>query len=377
MSYRVDAVVIGAGVVGLACARRLALAGLETIVLESEKALGQGISSRNSEVIHAGVYYRPGSLKAKLCRKGSDQLYDYCQTRKVSHQRVGKLIVATTNEQLVDLSKIRDNAAANGCDNLQFLDNETARSLEPALNCVGALLSPSTGIVDSHALMISLAGEIEANGGAIAYSSPVLAGEVTKDGVRLQLGDTEESVISAQFVINSAGLEAPVIAASLRGFPPPLVPPRCFAKGSYFSLAGQSPFSHLIYPVPERGGLGVHLTLDLAGQARFGPDVEWVDTLDYSVDARKAKLFLESIRQYWPGCSLDKLQPAYAGIRPKLGNCDRFSDDFEIQCERTHQIPGLVNLFGIESPGLTSCLAIADEVAARININYLNTKELS
>lgn len=369
MSYRVDAVVIGAGVVGLACARRLALAGLETIVIEAERFLGQGISSRNSEVIHAGIYYRPGSLKARLCRKGRDQLYEYCGTRKVSHQRVGKLIVATTNEQLVGLNKIRDNAAANGCDDLQFLDGDTACSLEPALNCVGALLSPSTGIVDSHALMISLAGEIEANGGAIAYSSPVVAGEVIQDGVRLHLGDAEDSEVSAKFVINSAGLQAPVIAAALRGFPRSLVPSRCFAKGNYFSLAGQSPFTHLIYPVPELGGLGVHLTLDLAGQARFGPDVEWVDTLEYAVDTAKAQRFFEAIRQYWPGCTLEKLQPAYAGIRPKLGNRDQFSDDFEIQCERTHQIPGLVNLFGIESPGLTSCLAIADEVAARININ--------
>jgi L-2-hydroxyglutarate oxidase LhgO len=217
--------------------------------------------------------------------------------------------------------------------------------------------------------MVSLGGEIEAHGGAIAYSSPVVAGDVSSDGVRLQLGDAEESSIAARFVINSAGLEAPVVAASLMGFSPSLVPPRCFAKGTYFSLLGKSPFSHLIYPVPERGGLGVHLTLDLAGQARFGPDVEWVDFPEYDVDGRKAQIFFDAIRQYWPGCSLDRLQPAYAGIRPKLGTQHQFADDFEIQCEHTHQIPGLVNLFGIESPGLTSCLAIADEVAARINVN--------
>lgn len=368
MTFRVDAVVIGAGVIGLACARRLALAGLETVVLESEKLFGQGISSRNSEVIHSGIYYRPDSLKARLCRKGRDQLYAYCESRNVSHLRIGKLIVANSQAQLAGLDKILENALANGCGDLQLFDGAAARSLEPALNCVGALFSPSTGIIDSHGLMISLAGEIEAHGGAIAYASPVVAGEVRTDGVHLQLGDAESSAMVAGVVINAAGLEAPAIAAALKGFDASFVPSRCFAKGSYFSLSGKSPFKHLIYPVPERGGLGVHLTLDLAGQARFGPDVEWVDRCEYDVDSNKNQRFLDAIQQYWPECALERLQPAYAGIRPKLGSQDQFADDFVIQCERTHRVPGLVNLFGIESPGLTSCLAIADEVASRINV---------
>lgn len=369
MTYRADAVVIGAGVVGLACARRLALAGLETVVLESEKTIGQGISSRNSEVIHAGIYYRPGSLKARLCRNGRDQLYAYCESRNVSHQRVGKLIVASSPDQLAGLDKIRDNALANGCLDLQVLDGATARSLEPELECVAALFSPSTGTVDSHGLMVSLLGELESHGGVIAYGAPVVAGEIRANGIHLQLGDAEASTVVARIVINSAGLEAPVVASTLKGFPALHVPSRCFAKGSYFSLSGKSPFKHLIYPVPERGGLGIHLTLDLAGQARFGPDVEWIERCEYEVDARKAERFLAAIQHYWPGCSLDRLQPAYAGIRPKLGCKEQFADDFDIQCEMKHGIAGLINLFGIESPGLTSCLAIADEVAARLHIS--------
>lgn len=368
MTYRVDAVVVGAGVVGLACARKLVLAGLETIVFESGNAFGQGISSRSSEVIHAGIYYRPDSLKARLCRKGSDQLYAYCESRHVGNRRVGKLIVATSQDQLGGLDKVRENARANGCRDLQILDKASACRLEPELECVGALFSPSTGIIDSHGLMMSLAHDIEVQGGTIIYASPVIAGEVNTDGLRLRLGDAEASSVDARIVVNAAGLDAPLVAAGFRGFPVSLVPSRSFAKGSYFSLSGKSPFSHLIYPVPERGGLGVHLTLDLAGQARFGPDVEWVDQCEYHVDNDKAVRFLDSIQKYWPGCSLNRLQPAYAGIRPKLGSRELFSDDFAIQCERAHKIPGLVNLFGIESPGLTSCLAIADEVAARVKL---------
>ena len=368
MTYRVDVVVIGAGVVGLACARRFVLAGLETIVLESEKAFGLGASSRNSEVIHAGIYYRPSSLKADLCVKGKNLLYAYCEEKNVSHRRVGKLIVATSQGQLEGLGKIRDNALANGCKDIQVLDSAAACSLEPELDCVSALFSPSTGIIDSHGLMMSLSQDVEAQGGVIIYASPVVAGEVTTNGLRLRLGDAEVSTVDARIVVNAAGLEAPVVAAAMSGFPASLVPSRCFAKGNYFALSGKSPFSHLIYPIPERGGLGVHLTLDLAGQARFGPDVEWVDKYEYHVGSERAVRFLDSIRRYWPGCSLDRLQPAYAGIRPKLGNREQFSDDFEIQCEQTHKIPGLVNLFGIESPGLTSCLAIADEVVARVKL---------
>jgi L-2-hydroxyglutarate oxidase LhgO len=369
MAYRVDAIVVGAGVVGLACARRLALAGLETVVLESAYAIGQGISSRNSEVIHAGLYYRPGSLKARLCREGREQLYNYCEARSIPHRRVGKLVVACSDDQLGGLESIAETAGKNGCNDLQWLDASTAKSWEPALNCTAALYSPSTGIIDSHSLMMSFLGDAEAAGAVIAYGTPVLDGAVTESEIILKTGGAGTSEIGARYVVNAAGLEAPVVASGLAGFPKEHIPDRCYAKGSYFILSGRSPFSRLIYPIPEHGGLGIHLTLDLMGQARFGPDVEWISGPEYSVDAHKASRFMEAIRQYWPECPVERLQVGYAGVRPKLGSPESFADDFVIQCSATHRVTGLVNLLGIESPGLTSCMAIADEVLYRLCIH--------
>lgn len=369
MSYAIDAVVIGAGVVGLACARRLALAGLETVVLEKESRFGQGISSRNSEVIHAGLYYAPASLKARLCREGREQLYTYCQTRHIGHRRTGKWVVATQQSQLGKLEALRDNAFRNSVVDVQMIDGKDATAMEPELVCSAALVSPSTGIVDSHGLMTALLADFENAGGNIACRAPVLGGRVISGGVEVTLGDAEKTKIQARRLINSAGLSAPVLAASLDGFPAAHVPQRSFAKGNYFSLSGKSPFSRLIYPLPEPGGLGVHLTLDLQGQARFGPDIQWITAPEYSVDTGRIDAFVQAIRQYWPACTPERLSPAYSGIRPKLGSPEAPGHDFVIQDETTHGVPGLINFFGIESPGLTSCLALADEMVMRLGIH--------
>ena len=368
MTDRVEAVVIGAGVVGLACARRLAIAGLETIVLESEMHYGQGISSRNSEVIHAGLYYPAGSLKALLCRAGRESLYAYCEQHGVPHRQSGKWIVATTQSQMATLDQIAARASANGCREVFFLDGSQARRIEPQLCAERVLVSPRTGIIDSHALMTSLLGDLESAGGVLALGAPVTSGELRTDDILLHVGGDAPMSLTARYVINSAGLNAPEVAESMVGFPVTLVPTRCFAKGSYFSLRGKSPFSRLVYPVPEVGGLGAHLTLDLQGAARFGPDVEWVDRPDYSVDAERVEKFCEAIRKYWPECDATRLFPGYAGIRPKLGTPDCFHDDFVIQGAAEHGQTGLVNLFGIESPGLTACLTIAETVAQRLGL---------
>ncbi len=360
---RIDCVVIGAGVVGLACARTLALAGREVIVLEAASAIGTETSSRNSEVIHAGIYYPPGSAKAVLCVNGKELLYRYCEAHGVAHRRCGKLIVATEPGQIASLHKIRTHAAANGVHDLRLLAAEEATAMEPELRCVAALYSPSTGIIDSHGLMLAYQGEAEDRGAMLALRSPVEGGEIVSDGVALDVGGTEQTRILARTVINSAGLMAPRIAAGLKGFPREKVPPEHFCKGNYYSLSGRSPFTHLIYPVPEAAGLGVHLTLDLAGQARFGPDVEWIAEIDYDVDLRRADGFYRAIRDYWPGLKDGQLAPGYAGIRPKLGGPDQPVSDFLIQGPAEHGVRGLVNLFGIESPGLTASLALAQHVA--------------
>ena len=366
MTDRVDCVVIGAGVVGLAVARACALAGLETLALEAESAIGTATSARNSEVIHAGLYYPRGSLKARLCVQGRQALYDYCASHGVAHQRRGKLIVATRDEQIGALERIGAAAAANGVHDLRRLDAAQARAREPALRCVAALESPSTGIIDSHGLMLALLGDLESAGGLVAVRSPVLSGRILADGILLRVGGDEPMELIARRVVNCAGLHAQAVAAALDGLPPDSIPAGRYAKGNYYALSGKAPFSRLIYPVPEPGGLGVHLTLDLGGQARFGPDVEWIDAIDYTVDPARADGFYAAIRRYWPDLRDGALRPDYAGIRPKLAVPAGQDADFLIQDARTHGVPGLVNLYGIESPGLTACLAIADEVMARL-----------
>jgi len=366
MTDRVDCVVIGAGVVGLAVARACALAGLETLALEAEAAIGTATSARNSEVIHAGLYYPRGSLKARLCVQGRQALYDYCASHGVSHARCGKFIVATREEQIGALDRIGAAAAANGVHDLRRLDAARARAREPALQCVAALESPSTGIIDSHGLMLALQGDLESAGGLLALRAPVLSGKVLPEGILLRTGGDEPMELIARRVVNCAGLHAQTVAAAIDGLPPGSIPAGRYAKGNYYALSGKAPFSRLIYPVPEPGGLGVHLTLDLGGQARFGPDVEWVDAIDYTVDPARADGFYAAIRRYWPDLRDGALHPDYAGIRPKLAVPAGQDADFLIQDVRAHGVPGLVNLYGIESPGLTACLAIAGEVIQRL-----------
>lgn len=368
MTERVDAVVIGAGVVGLACARALALAGKETIILERHQAFGTETSARNSEVIHAGIYYPAGSLKASLCVAGRKQLYDYCEQYGVAHSRCGKLIVATSAEQDAKLAEIQRRAVANGVADLCFLTAAEALALEPELHCTSALLSPSTGIVDSHGLMLALLGDAERHGAVLAVQSPFVSAAVRDDGIEIVAGGESSTTLVTDIVINSAGLSAPAVAGLIDGLPQTLVPRPYLAKGNYFSLAERSPFSHLIYPVPEAGGLGVHLTLDLGGQARFGPDVEWINEIDYHVAPERCQRFYGAIRTYWPRLSDDSLQPAYSGIRPKIAGPNEIDADFLIQGPAAHGIPGLVNLFGIESPGLTSCLSIAVAVCKSVGL---------
>ncbi len=361
----VDTVVIGAGVVGLAVARSLALRGQEVWLLESADAIGTGVSARNSEVIHAGIYYPAGSLKARLCVQGRDMLYAYCTERGIAHKRCGKLIVATTPAQLDALRATQAKALANGVDDLRWLNHSEAQSLEPALQCHGALLSPSTGIVDSHALMLSLLGDVERAGGQLVLHTAVqevaLGGA---PGVRHRVRTSDGSCLAAKTVVNAAGLAASALAKHFTGLDSRRVPAPFYAKGSYFALAGAAPFRHLVYPVPEAAGLGVHLTLDLGGQAKFGPDVQWVDRADdLEVDPHRANAFYAAVRQYWPALPDGALLPAYAGIRPKISGPGAPSADFCIQGPLDHGVAGLVNLFGIESPGLTSSLAIGDYVA--------------
>ena len=362
-----DAVVIGAGVVGLAVARVLAMAGREGIVLEAEKAFGTITSARNSEVIHAGLYYPTGSLRALLCVRGKQLLYDYCASHGVAHQRCGKLIVATHGDELPALDRLQATATANGVHDLQRLSAAQALALEPALHCVGALLSPSTGIIDSHGLMLALLGDAERHGAMLALCSPVRGGRITAQGMELDVGGESPMTLNARTVVNSAGLHAPALARTLAGLDARHVPQDHLAKGCYFTLPGRAPFSRLVYPAPGQSShLGVHLTLDLGGQARFGPSFEWVDRIDYTVDAAGADAFYAEVRRYWPALSDATLQPGYAGLRPKISGPGEAAADFRIDGTALHGVPGLVNLFGIESPGLTSSLAIAELVAEQV-----------
>ena len=358
----VDVLVIGAGVVGLAVARALALEGREVWVLESEGSIGSGISARNSEVIHAGIYYPQGSLKARLCVQGRQLLYAYCQARGVAYRRCGKLLVATNASQWATLAQVQAGALANGVDDLQLLSAAQAIALEPALACHGALWSPSTGIVDSHGLMLALQGDLENAGSQVVLHTAVDRAALSHTGRHL-VWTRDGTCLAAQSVVNAAGLSAPALARRLEGLAAHHVPQEFFAKGNYFSLAGKVPFQRLVYPLPEPGGLGVHLTLDLAGQAKFGPDVQWVDgATDYRVDPSRGAAFYAEVRKYWPALPEGALQAAYAGIRPKISGPGQAAADFCVQGPQTHGVPGLVNLFGIESPGLTSALALAELV---------------
>lgn len=357
---KLDAVVIGAGVVGLAVARALAMAGREVVVLEAEEAIGTHTSSRNSEVIHAGIYYPKGSLKAKTCVEGRHLLYAYCEAQGVPHRRCGKLIVATDERQLSELESILAKARGNGVQDLAPLTRAQAMAMEPELACVAALHSPSTGIIDSHALMLAYLGDAERHGAMLALKSAFQKAVVTSEGFELHVAGSDP--VKAGMVVNSAGLKAPSVAKAIHGYRAELAPRELYAKGNYYSLTRRAPFSRLIYPVPEPGGLGVHITLDLAGQARFGPDVQWVDTLDYRVDAGRADRFYAAIRRYWPGLPDGALAPGYSGIRPKTAGPGEPAPDFEIQGPSAHGVPGLVHLFGIESPGLTASLALSRRV---------------
>ncbi len=364
MTDHVETVIAGAGVVGLAIARALAQAGCEVLVLEAAEGIGTVTSSRNSEVVHAGIYYPQGSLKAELCVAGRERLYEFCASHGVPVRRLGKLIVATSEAETKLLDGVARRAAGNGVTDLRWLDAAEAQALEPALFCTAALLSPSTGIVDSHALMLAYQGDAEAAGAFLAFHAPVVEGEATGNRIALSIGGAEPYRLTCDWFVNSAGLDAVALAGRIAGLPAASLPKPYLCKGSYYSLTGRAPFTRLIYPTPEHAGLGVHLTLDLGGQARFGPDTEWVDQIDYNVDIARADGFYGAIRRYWPGLPDGALQPGYSGMRPKISGPGEPSADFRIDGPDAHGVPGLVNLFGIESPGLTASLAIADRVAA-------------
>ncbi|MBL6953320.1 MAG: NAD(P)/FAD-dependent oxidoreductase [Alphaproteobacteria bacterium] len=380
MSDRVDSIVVGAGVVGLAIARQLALAGDEVVVLEAADAIGMETSSRNSEVIHAGIYYDKDSLKARFCVSGKAMLYEFCASHGVAHRNCGKLIVATAPDELEILDNIMAKAAANGVEDLYEISAAEAMGQEPALLCAGALVSPSTGIIDSHGLMLAYQGEAEDHGAVIAFRSRAVGGRVLspKTGgisLRVRGDDGEEMELACRRLINAAGLYAQPLARTIEGLDPDTVPPLYYCKGNYFSLAGRQPFSRLIYPVPGSASLGVHLTIDLAGQARFGPDQQWLEgamedlegPIDYRVEPSRSEVFYEAVRRYYPALPDDSLQPAYSGMRPKLQRPGGGAEDFLIQGPDSHGVAGLINLYGIESPGLTSSLAIARHVAGMLS----------
>jgi L-2-hydroxyglutarate oxidase LhgO len=364
VTEKIDCAVIGAGVVGLAVARELALAGREVIVLEAEDAIGTHTSSRNSEVIHAGLYYPPGSLKAKLCVEGKGLLYAYCAERGVPFDNIGKVLVAVTRDEVATLESYMQKAAANGVHDLRWLSRGELREMEPAVECVAGFLSPSTGIVDSHALMLAYQGDAENHGAAVVFRSPVASGKVTPGGIVLEVGGAEPMSLLCRSVVNCGGLFAQNVARAIEGVPATAIPPQHFAKAHYYTLSGKSPFHRLVYPVASHAHLGVHVTIDLGGQVKFGPDVTWVAGVDYAFDHSREPLFYEAIRKYYPGLRDGQLQPGYTGIRPKVSGPKEPAGDFMISGPGEHGVPGLVNLFGIESPGLTASMAIAGRVRA-------------
>jgi len=363
---RVEAVVIGTGVVGLAVARELAMAGIEVIALEAADMIGTGTSSRNSEVIHAGIYYPKGSIKALTCVAGKQMLYEYCAEKGVPHRRCGKLIVATNEAQQKTLEEIKAKAVANGVGDLTWLTPDEVRRMEPEVACTAALLSPSTGIIDSHSLMLAFQGDAEDRGAFLAFNAALESGRITEDGIELEIGGAEPMALKTRFLVNATGLEAPATARKLEGINLDLLPSAHYAKGNYYTLAGARPFKHLVYPVPEPGGLGIHVTIDLGGQVKFGPDVEWIDEQNYDVDPRRSDKFYDAIRRYYPGLADGAIEPGYAGIRPKITAKGEPPADFVIQGPADHGISGLVNLLGIESPGLTASMAIAKRVLDKL-----------
>ena len=363
MAEKIECAVIGAGVVGLAIARRLAMAGREVVILEAEEHFGTHTSSRNSEVIHAGIYYPTGSLKARLCFAGRNALYRYCAEHDVNYRRIGKVIVACDESELAGLEKYRKQAEINGCSDLRMLSGAELAALEPNVRCVAGFLSPSTGIIDAHGLMLAYLGDAEMHGAALAVASPVSSGQVTRDGIVLQVSSAEPMELLCTTVINSAGFQAQAVARSIEGISAATIPPTFYAIGHYYTLAGKSPFNRLVYPVARQDWLGVHVTIDLGGQVKFGPDFSWIDRIDYRFDDSREEAFYTAIRRYYPGLKDGALHPGYTGIRPKIHGPSEPAPDFLIQGPRDHGVAGLVNLYGIESPGLTSSLAIADYVA--------------
>lgn len=364
MADTIDCAVIGAGVVGLAIARRLALEGREVVVLEAEEAFGTHTSSRNSEVIHAGIYYPTNSLKARLCVAGRNALYRYCAEHDVHHRRIGKLVVATDADQIAGLEKYRRQAETNGVADLRMLSAAEVAELEPEVRGVAGFLSPSTGIIDSHGLMLAYLGDAEARGASLALASPVVSGTVTDEGIVLEVGGKEAMRVVCRTVVNAAGFHAQAVARSIAGIPADTIPPTYYAIGHYYTLAARAPFRRLVYPVARQDWLGVHVTIDLGGQVKFGPDFNWIDRIDYRFDESREAAFYEAIRRYYPGLRDGTLQPGYTGIRPKIAGPGAPAPDFVIHGPREHGVDGLVNLYGIESPGLTASLAIADHVAA-------------
>jgi L-2-hydroxyglutarate oxidase LhgO len=363
MTDRLDCIVIGAGVVGLAIARALAISGREVLVLESTRAIGTGTSSRNSEVIHAGIYYASGSFKARMCVAGRKMLYDYLERNGVEHRRLGKLIVATSDAEVPVLKKYEQQALANGVDDLRWPERDELRDLEPSVRCVAGIFSPSSGIVDSHGLMQSYRADLEASGGMIVFGAAVVGGALNEEAVELEVDGEARLSVTARTVVNCAGLEAQAVSRSIRGVAAESIPARFLAKGHYFSMAGRAPFRHLVYPIANSAGLGTHVTLDLGGKAKFGPDVQWLDEVDYSFDETRKHEFLHAIRAYYPEMDEARLQPAYTGIRPKISNAGQPAADFCIQGPSAHSSRPYLALYGIESPGLTASMAIAEYVA--------------
>lgn len=366
MTEKLDCAVIGGGVVGLAIARKLALLGRQVVLFEAERATGTHTSSRNSEVMHAGIHYPKGSLKARLCVQGRRMMVAYCQGRGLPWKPIGKIVVAVTGNEVATLEHIHAQAVANGVEDVTWLSAAEAKRIEPAVTCVRALDCPATGLVDSHAFMQALSADAKAAGADIVVASPVLGGAITGDGIYLDVGGNDGARYGFRTVINAAGFSAPQVARALVGLDPKTVPRPYFAKGHYFVLSGASPFHRLVYPVPTSTGLGIHVALDLAGGVRFGPDATWVDRPDYSFDESRADFFYRAVRRYYPDLAEGALAPGFVGVRAKLGPANDGFHDFVLQGREAHGVPGLLNLYGIDSPGLTSSLALADEVAHRV-----------